>query len=149
MKIDIELDPDIAETRVVIRARELDQEVEGIRRALELNGSGELRRVLGMRGTEASLLEMADILRFHTEGRGVSARTADGSWRVRQRINELAQALDPLEFIQINQGEIVNLRFVRRLDLTLAGTVRLDLADGTSCFVSRRSLHAFKTALGI
>ncbi|MDY4041485.1 MAG: LytTR family DNA-binding domain-containing protein [Collinsella sp.] len=149
MRIDIELDPDISETQVVIRARELGREVEAIRRAIETSGAGDLRRVLGVRGSDASPLEVADIQRFHTEGRDVLAQTASGSWRVRQRINELASALDPQEFIQINQGEIVNLRFVRRLDLTLTGTIRLELTDGTSCFVSRRSLRAFKAALGI
>ena len=149
MNIDIRLDPEIEETEVMIRAKAIDQEVAAIQRALEAIEAGHLRRVIGIRGTDAVPLETADILLFHTQGKAVCAQTAAGTWQVRHRIRELVDQLDPSEFVQINQGEIVNLRFVSRMDLSLAGTIKLELTNGARSFVSRRSLAAFRTVINL
>ena len=43
----------------------------------------------------------------------------------------------------------MNLKKVTALDLTLTGTIRVTLADGTVCWASRRYVRRIKEVLGI
>lgn len=95
----------------------------------------------------AVLLEQGDILRFYTQGKGVWAQTADGVYTVRLRLYELEERLDPKRFVRISHSEIVNLKQVTALDLSLTGTIRMTLKGGTGTFVSRRYVKKIKQAL--
>ena len=55
----------------------------------------------------------------------------------------------PLRFVRISHSEIVNLRRVKRLDLSLSGTICMELSNGTTAFVSRRYVAKIKEILGI
>lgn len=117
----------------------------------ESPGGGDQRgwRILGTDGDTAVLLAPGDVARFFTRGKSVAAQTSAGVWEVDQRIYELERRLPQNLFVRINQGELVNLDYVDHLDLSLTGTIGLVMTDGTRSFVSRRSLPAFKRALGI
>ncbi|MDO4666208.1 MAG: LytTR family DNA-binding domain-containing protein [Actinomycetaceae bacterium] len=99
---------------------------------------------MGRRGTEATVLSLNQILAFSTKDRGVLAKTADGSWRVKARIGELAQQLPADQFAQISQSEIVNIHAIARLDLGATGTISVRLRDGSRYFVARRALFPSK-----
>ena len=62
---------------------------------------------------------------------------------------ELEGKLDRHTFVRISNSEIVNLRKVAALDLSLTGTIRLKLTDGTVCYASRRYVKKIKEALGL
>lgn len=147
MKISINVDPRIEETEVSVRARALDEEVRRIESALTHLG-GPLR-LTGTDGQRTVLLEAARVLRFFTRDKRVYAHDASGHWRVQPRLHELESILPSQDFIRINQGEIVNLAHVAFMDLSGAGTIGVQLRDGTRCFVSRRSIPRFKAALGL
>ena len=49
----------------------------------------------------------------------------------------------------MSNSEIVNLDRVTGLDLTLAGTIKMTLEDGTVCWVSRRYVKKIRSALGL
>ena len=90
-----------------------------------------------------------DILRFYGEEKEVRAQTAAGTYTVRLRLYELEERLAGLRFARISHSEIVNLSKVTALDLTLTGTVRITLADGTVCWASRRYVKKIKEVLGL
>ena len=52
-------------------------------------------------------------------------------------------------FVRISHSEIVNLRKITALDLSLTGTIRITLAGGTVCYASRRYVKKIKEALGL
>ena len=64
----------------------------------------------------------SDILRFYGEEKEVSApRQRRDVYTVRQRLYELEQRLAAQQFVRISHSEIVNLRQVTGLDLSLYG----------------------------
>ncbi|NPD31161.1 LytTR family transcriptional regulator [Eggerthellaceae bacterium zg-1084] len=148
MRLTVHIDETVEEAVVTVRAPRMSEEVLRIQEALTTVSTGQRACVLGTRDDEARLIRFPDVLLFHTADKTVLARTREGDWKVRMRLRELVEVLDPAKFLQVNQGQIVNIDFVRRLDLSLAGTIKVELADGTDCFVSRRSLSGFKRALG-
>lgn len=101
-------------------------------------------------GDAALRVPPADILRFYAEDKGVSAQTADGIFTVRQRLYELEQQLDPRTFVRISHSEIVNLRQVTALDLSLSGTIKMTLSGGAAVsYASRRYVKKLKQALNL
>ena len=144
MDIRLELDPALSEPQVVVRAPAMTPEVENLLARLE--GPETL---LGFREGEAVPLQTGDILRFYGEDKGVLAQTERGTYTVHQRLYELEQRFVAHRFARISHSEIVNLKKVTALDLTLTGTIRVTLADGTVCWASRRYVRRIKEVLGI
>lgn len=68
---------------------------------------------------------------------------------MRQRLYELEQRFAAQRFARISHSEIVNLRKVTALDLTVTGTIRITLSDGTVCWASRRYVRKIKEVLGL
>nr|WP_207754352.1 LytTR family DNA-binding domain-containing protein [Oscillibacter valericigenes] len=146
VKVNVVLEPERTDIQVTIHAPAATPEVEALAARLLVEGNG---TVLGFRGAEATPLNLADILRFYGEDKEVRAQTAAGLYTVRQRLYELEERLAALRFARISHSEIVNLRQVTALDLTLTGTIRITLSDGTVCWASRRYVKRIKEVLGL
>ena len=77
------------------------------------------------------------------------AQTLGGVYDLRERLYELEGKLDRHAFARISHSEIVHLKQVTALDLSLSGTIRITLAGGTVCYASRRYVKKIKQALGL
>lgn len=144
MKVEIKIDPARAEPTVTVTAPALTEEVRALVRSLEP------RVLTGWRGEEAIPLEPGDLLRCYAANKGVYAQSPAGEYLVKLRLYELEERLDPGVFVRISHSEIVNLKQVTALDLSLAGTIKMTLAGGAAvCWVSRRYVPKIKQALGL
>ena len=144
MKVEVRIDPGCGETEVTITAPALTDEVKAL--AARLEGGAAL---IGWDGDTAVPLPEGDILRCYGEEKGVKVQTAGGVYDLRERLYELEARLDRHAFARISHSEIVNLRQVTELDLTLTGTIRITLSDGTVCWASRRYVKRIKEVLGL
>ena len=79
----------------------------------------------------------------------MKVQAAGGVYDLRERLYELEGKLDRHTFVRISHSEIVNLRKITALDLSLTGTIRVTLAGGTVCYASRRYVKKMKEALGL
>lgn len=144
MKLTLTIDPTVTETTVTIIAPKVNSEVRAIQ-ALETDSLG---RIIGTRGSDATVLDVRKVLTFFTKNKAVYARTANGDWRIKQRMYELESSLAASDFARISQSEIVNISAIENLDLSLTGTITVHLKDGSKFFVARRHLSTFKKKLG-
>ena len=144
MDVKVCIDPAAGGLTVTITAPALTDEVKAL--AARLEGGGGLT---GWRGEAAFPLREEDLLRCYGEDKGVKAQTAGGVYDLRERLYELEGKLDRHTFVRISHSEIVNLKKVAALDLSLTGTIRMTLAGGTVCYVSRRYVKKIKEALGL
>jgi len=95
------------------------------------------------------LLQTSEVIRFFAENQRVLAQDGQGTYAIHQKLYELEQLLDAGQFLRISKSEIVNLGKIQRLDMNLAGTIRVILCDGTQTYTSRRNIPRLKKALGI
>lgn len=142
----MKLDPAETGVRVEIHAPAMTPEVEAL---LERLSREDPETILGFREGEAVPLTAAEILRFYGEGKAVLVQTEGGTYTVRQRLYELEQKFSAHRFARISHSEIVNLKKVTALDLTITGTIRVTLSDGTVCWASRRYVRRIKEVLGL
>lgn len=147
MKVEVRITPQREEAALVIEAPALTPAVEELARRLRAEEEGPL---LGFRDGQAIPLPLSEAVRFYAEDKGVRVQTADGAvYEVKLRLYELEERLDGHVFVRVSHSEIVNLKKVTALDLSLAGTIKLTLAGGGTCWVSWRNVRKLKEALGL
>lgn len=146
MEVELKLEPGRREPKLVVLA---GRETPQVRELLERLSALALGSIPAWREGRAVLLEPEDILRFFADGKRVSVQTAEGTFGVRERLYELEERLDRRTFARISHSEIINLRKVTAVDLSLTGTIRMTLAGGTVCYVSRRCVKKLRQALGV
>ena len=107
----------------------------------------------GITGTdfrgEKIMLPTRDILRIYTENQRIMVQDAKGVYCIQEKLYELEERLDAEQFFRISKSEIVNLKKIRRLDLSITGTIKVILSDGTETYTSRRNVTKLKQILGI
>lgn len=94
-------------------------------------------------------LPIKDILRFYTENQKVMAQDANGVYSIQEKLYELEERLDSGQFFRISKSEIVNLKKIKRLDMSITGTIKVIFSDGTETYTSRRNVTKLKQCLGI
>jgi len=147
MKVEVRIVPEREESALVIEAPALTSQVEDLARRLRAAEEGPF---LLWQGERAFPLEPGRLVRFYGQDKGVFAQDDAGeTYAVKLRLYELEERLDPHDFVRVSNSEIVNLRKVTALDLSLSGTIKLTLAGGGVCWVSRRSVKNIKKALGL
>ena len=102
MKVEIRIDPSLKRPRVVIHAPAATAEVNELARRLAAEGTSPT--FTAFRGSEALLLPLSDILRFYTDGKGVSCQTAGGVYTARQRLYELEEELEGTRFVRVSHS---------------------------------------------
>ena len=98
---------------------------------------------------EKVMLSLRDILRFYTENQKVMVQDAKGIYSTQEKLYELEAKLEEDQFFRISKSEIVNLKKIKRLDMSVTGTIKVILNDGTETYTSRRNVTKLKQCLGI
>ena len=146
MKIELHIDPSLSETTVTVRTPARTPELGAL---LDRLAAGDAP-LLGFREDGVAVpLDLDDILRFYGEEKDVRAQTTEAVYTVRERLYELEQRLAGLRFARVSHSEIVNLKRVTALDLSLTDTIRMTLTGGVTVYVSRRYVKKMKEVLGL
>lgn len=96
-----------------------------------------------------AILNEKDVISFYSEGQKVFARTADETYVIPKKLYELEQELSEKLFMRISKSEIINLKRIQRLDMSLTGTIRVIMKDGSETYTSRRNVVKLKKVLGV
>ncbi len=98
---------------------------------------------------EMLMLPAREVLRFYMENQKVIVQTGKEKYTTREKLYELEEKLDKAQFFRISKSEIVNLKKIRRLDMSVTGTIKVILCDGTETYTSRRNVTKLKSCLGL
>lgn len=146
MEIRIEIDERIERPRVIIEAPKMTAEIEEIIQRIQ---NVRPEALAGFREDAAEILDPDEIIRIATDGGRLYAYTVQGRFLLKMRLYEVKNRLDPEVFVPVSQSEIINLRRVRRFDLSRTGVIRIYFTDGDSTYVSRRYMAAIRRLLGL
>lgn len=146
MKIEVKLDETCAETKVIIIAEKMTDEIAALMQRLSEDPA---QGIAGFDGDTVSLLEPKDIVRIYSAIGKVFAVTDSKEYVLRLRLYEVEERLNGRGFVRISNSEIVNIRKAEKFDLSTAGTICVSLSNGDVSFVSRRYVTKIKNTLGI
>lgn len=94
-------------------------------------------------------VHVSDVIRIYAANKQVYLSTAENTYRLRERLYELEEILPANRFVRISNSELVNIKKIKKLDTSLAGTIHMYLAADIDTYVSRRNVSKIKKALGL
>ena len=81
------------------------------------------------------------------EGKRLKVVADDGVYWLKATLQDVEGTLNPSMFLRISRYEIVNLHRVRRFDFSVAGSLRVEMEDGSETWASRRYIPEIKERL--
>ena len=146
MQIEISIDEKYKIPKIIIKTDKVTDEVTEVMKKL----SEDVPKVItGFKEDCAEVIEPESIYRFYSSQGKVFAVTDDGEYTVRTRLYEIEEQMNLKKFVRVSNSEIINLKKVRKFDLSLAGTICVKFNDGSDTYVSRRYVSKIKKILGI
>lgn len=146
MKIEVKLDEKCSETKVIIIAERMTDEITALMQRLsEETPQG----IIGFDGDSVLFLEPSDIVRIYAAVGKVFAVADKKEYVLRLRLYEAEERLSGKGFVRISNSEIINLKKAKKFDLSMSGTICVSLSNGDVSFVSRRYVTKIKKTLGI
>ena len=97
-------------------------------------------------GTRVILAD--DVIRFYSLNQKVFVQDKTGPAGISFKLYELEEMLDESQFFRISKSEIVNLKKIKRLDMSMSGTIKVFFSDDSFSYTSRRNVSRLKQVLG-
>lgn len=146
MQVEVKIDNSCIEPKIIVLTASMTEEVSKIIQKLSDNNP---QIITGSKNEKIEVLEQNELIRIYAANSRVFAVTNSGEYLLRLRLYEAEERLDPNQFVRISNSEIINLKKVKSFDLSFAGTICVELSNGTTTFVSRRYVSKIKKILGI
>ena len=149
MKVGINIDHSVEEVEVLITAQEQSRTVNALYEHIVEFDKKSLETLTAYRDDIAKIVNMTDVFRIYTGNQKVYIQTHQGEYAIRYRLYELEAALDKKQFLRISNSEIVNIKKIRDIDLSIIGRICIRFEDNTQTYVSRRYIPKIKKSLRI
>lgn len=146
MKIRIELDNKIEENEVVIRCRELDNEIAEIQKVVsEL--IEEKRQMIFYKDNTEYYICINNILFFETEDNAVYAHILNEVYQVKYRLYELEDIL-PKNFVRVSKSTILNINHIYSITRNITSSSLVEFKNThKKVYVSRSYYKVLKLKL--
>ena len=118
MKVRIELDPQMDEPEMIIRAPRLTEDVA---RLQQLILEQKMTPLTFYKDRSEYFVDVSKILFFETDGEKIYAHTREEAYEVRQKLYELEEIL-PIAFCRISKSTIVNTKQIYSIEKSFWGT---------------------------
>ena len=118
MKVRIELDPQMDEPEMIIRAPRLTEDVA---RLQQLILEQKMTPLTFYKDRSEYFVDVSEILFFETDGEKVYGHTREEAYEVRQKLYELEEIL-PIAFCRISKSTIVNTKQIYSIEKSFSGT---------------------------
>lgn len=145
INVRFESDSTLDHIDVVVRAPAQDKDVTALME--QLSGYPPDTLTVSDREGKIRTIPVGGIITISAGERFVVISTEDGIWYSRRTLQDLEDELGGWRFFRISRFELVNLDKVLHYDFTLAGTLRLELVNGTETWASRRKIPAIRKLL--
>lgn len=146
MQIEIKIDENCREPKIIIMTDKMTDEVNDIVKKLSVE---QPQLIAGFKDDSVQVIDPSSIYRVYAQSGKVFAETNKGNYLLRIRLYEAEERLEKLSFVRISNSDIINLKKVKSFDLSFAGTICITLSNGTVTYVSRRTVSKIKKLLGI
>lgn len=146
MEVEINIERDRPKPKIVIHTKEVTSEINDLVKWLTDYNE---QFLIGYRKEEVILLKPEEVTRIYAQGQKVIAQTEKDTVFLKHRLYELEERLIGTRLIRISNSEIVNLKKIKSLDLSISGTITMKFDNGEKAFVSRRYVERIKQYIGM
>lgn len=145
MKIDIDINESYKETRVIVRSREMNDEVTEILDKLK----DRPKTITGRRNQEIYIIGIEDILIIYAQNNKVYVSTLEGVFEIKHKLYEIEEQLTGSTFVRISKSSIVNSKGIKNIEIEFNGSLVVRCLNDQTEIISRRYIKSVKEFLGI
>ena len=149
MNVEVKINPDVKDTEVLITAEKKSRFLCGLVDVIQDFDKKRAASLTGHIGDRAYLVDVADILRIYAANQKVYVQTDKAEYLLRHRLYELEELLDRQYFLRISNSEIIHVRKIQDIDLSVTRRICIRFRDDVYTYVSRRYIPKIKKSLGI
>lgn len=120
MRVKIEMEESLAEDEVLIRCRELTEEITAIQKAV-CDAANASQKFTFYKGNTEYYLMLNEILFFETDGPGISAHTKTDAYQTKYKLYELEDIL-PGFFMRVSKSTILNTNHIYSINRNLTAS---------------------------
>ena len=148
IKLEIIIDKNLEENLIKLYTNSYTEEIKEIEEILNKYKNSSKNILTVFKDEQVFVIDTKDIIRVYSENKHVFIETKNDIYKSRLRLYEIEERLEKNDFIRISRFEIINIKYIEKLDLSFTGTIAVSLKNGKICYVSRRNLKEFKNILG-
>lgn len=145
LKITIDIDENITETRINIQCSQLTPDIENMIATLRILN----QQILAAKDGENYLLDVGKILYIEAVDRKTFVYTEDAVYESRLKLYEMEERLCQSGFFRISKSCLVHLRFIKSIKNDIERKLRLTMTNGEQIMVSRQYAEEIKRRLGV
>lgn len=146
MEIEVKIDKNCNEPKIIICAAEMNDEIQDLLKKLT---KPSITKIVGYQNETAIILNPNELVRIYTENQKVFTETYSDKFSLKYRLFELENSLPKQDFLRISNSEIINLQQIKSLDLSFSGTICINMKNNTMVYASRRYVAKIKNNLGL
>lgn len=142
LKINIE--PSYKNPEIIINAATLDLQLQNIIQVIQCNKE----KIIAYQDNLVTRLDLKDIVRIYSFDGKIYIDSLNATFRVKMRLKDFNE-LNYSPFIKISNSEIINVNYIKHLDISFTSTIKIQFTNETFTYVSRRFVKTIKERLGI
>lgn len=100
-------------------------------------------------GEQCWFVKLADIRLFEVDGNYTKVLFEGNQPMIPKTLNYLEERLDPEEFFRANRSQIVNLKWIDKIDPWFSGSIKITLKGGGEIETSRRQAIRFREMMSL
>ena len=148
MRVSIEIDDSHEETSVIIRCKEMVDDVQSLANTLKKRRST-VCFLIGYEDDSQHILRPNEITYFQSTKAKVEVASVYGTFYVKEKLYELEEELSVHGFIRISKSTLANLHEMKYFESSFSGTLCVYFKNGEKAFVSRSYVSSIKETLNM
>ena len=144
MQVDIKVNPCVEDVEVLITAEKKTQFVNDLVEVIWDFDKHTVTTLTGYIDNRAYIIKVADILRIFALNQKVYIQTANGEFLTKYRLYEIEDVLRKQKFLRISNSEIVNIRKIEDIDLSIIGRVCIRLSGDICVYGDNYNEQSYK-----
>lgn len=103
---------------------------------------------VGNKNGSIKVVEIIDIILIESYGREVNMITLSDVYNIKEKLYEIEENYQSLGLIRINKSQIVNKKYIDKINPLLNSRIKLTLTNKQVLIVSRTYIEKFKEVIG-
>lgn len=145
LKIEINVEPGISDTRIQISCGRLTPEIEKLLATLRILD----RKLTAQKDGETYLLDVGEIIFLEAVDRKTFVYTKEEVYESDFKLYELEQQLTECGFFRASKSCLIQLKYIKSLKADINRKIRVTLENGEQLMVSRQYADELKKRLGV
>ena len=138
VKIRTNISQEFENIEVCINAPERNEAVQKLENKLLVMQEGKIKNLIGIENNDIFIINIPEVILFFSEEKNNFCKTQDGTYKIKEKLYELEEALPQRDFIRISHSTIINVNHVKCFNTSIIGKIIVKFKDGTQEVVAKR-----------